>query len=71
MQVRPAVAADIPAMVKLLWVLFSQEVEFTPDLEAQTRGLSTIVTNPDCGVILLAVDGARPPCQHDVRHLPQ
>ena len=52
-----ASVSDVPALSELLGVLFSQEVEFTPDTTAQCKGLSTIIGNPDLGAILVARDG--------------
>lgn len=49
---------DIPALSDLLSVLFTQEIEFKPNETAQRRGLSTIISNPDIGAILVARDGA-------------
>ena len=54
MLIETASAADIPALSALLAELFSQEQEFTPDSAAQSRGLLTIINNPDVGIILLA-----------------
>lgn len=54
MHITHATADDIPALSGLLNVLFSQEAEFTPDAEAQQRGLGMILGNPDIGTILLA-----------------
>jgi GNAT superfamily N-acetyltransferase len=45
---------DIPALCALLNILFSQEAEFTPDAEAQRRGLARIIANPEIGTILIA-----------------
>ena len=49
---------DIPGLVGLLNLLFSQEAEFTPDRKAQERGLRRIITDPSLGFILAGkVDG--------------
>jgi GNAT superfamily N-acetyltransferase len=49
---------DIPGLVGLLNLLFSQEAEFTPDRKAQERGLRRIITDPTLGFILAGkVDG--------------
>jgi GNAT superfamily N-acetyltransferase len=45
---------DINALCDLLTLLFSQEVEFKPDPDLQTKGLRMILNNPELGVILLA-----------------
>lgn len=57
MHVTPATVADIPALCELLDLLFTQEAEFTPDREAQLRGLRAIVGDPEVGSILVARDG--------------
>ena len=54
MNITTAKISDIPALCELLAVLFSQEAEFAPDLEAQRRGLDQIVRNPEIGHILVA-----------------
>jgi GNAT superfamily N-acetyltransferase len=54
MRVDPATPADIPALANLLTVLFTQEVEFVPDRNAQIRGLTHIVESPEIGCILVA-----------------
>jgi GNAT superfamily N-acetyltransferase len=54
-----AQAEDVPALCELLKILFSQEAEFTPDVEAQRRGLSRIIASPDIGAILVASDDKR------------
>jgi GNAT superfamily N-acetyltransferase len=53
-QITTAQAADIPALCELLAILFSQEADFKPDREAQTRGLARIISNPDVGLIVVA-----------------
>ncbi len=55
--IRQAREHDIPALCELLSVLFAQEAEFTPEREAQRRGLARIVGHPDVGVILVAREG--------------
>lgn len=54
MLIEKATAADIPALSDLLSLLFSQEVEFTPNPEAQQRGLAQIIGNPEMGFVLVA-----------------
>ena len=49
-----ASASDVPALSDLLSVLFTQEVEFQPDTQAQHKGLSAIISNPELGAILVA-----------------
>lgn len=56
MLIEPAVLADIPALCQLLTQLFQQEAEFTPDPEAQRRGLQMILTDRTTGIILVARD---------------
>ncbi len=54
MLITTASPADIPALCELLSVLFSQEAEFQPDYQAQSRGLAQIIAKPEVGCILLA-----------------
>ncbi|MDO9164307.1 MAG: GNAT family N-acetyltransferase [Methylococcaceae bacterium] len=54
MQITPAKVADIPALCELLHLLFSQEADFTPDDDAQRRGLTRIINSPDIGLIIVA-----------------
>ncbi|BCB26092.1 hypothetical protein SKTS_09780 [Sulfurimicrobium lacus] len=54
MQISPATPRDIAALCELLDVLFSQEAEFEPDREAQSRGLALIIGNPGAGRVLVA-----------------
>lgn len=56
--VEKASEADIPALSELLSVLFTQEVEFAPNTEAQRKGLSTIINNPELGAILVKREGS-------------
>jgi GNAT superfamily N-acetyltransferase len=53
-QICPATLTDIPELCGLLTILFSQELEFTPNHEAQSRGLACIINNPEIGHILVA-----------------
>lgn len=46
--------SDIPALCRLLTILFSQEEDFTPDEKAQHQGLAKIIANPAIGHILVA-----------------
>jgi ribosomal protein S18 acetylase RimI-like enzyme len=57
MLVEKATTSDIPALVSLLSTLFSQEAEFTPNAEAQQRGLEAIIGNPEAGAVLVARQG--------------
>lgn len=54
MKFEVASLADIPALCRLLDLLFEQEVEFKPDLAAQTLGLELIIKSPDTGTIIVA-----------------
>lgn len=54
MFIEKATAADIPTLSDLLSVLFSQEAEFTPNAEAQQRGLAQIIGDPEIGFVLVA-----------------
>lgn len=58
MHIEKATSGDIPALSKLLSVLFSQEAEFIPNPDAQSRGLAQIVNNPEVGAVLLVREGA-------------
>lgn len=59
MQIAVAVQTDVPELCRLLTILFSQEEDFQPDEDAQTRGLSAIIDDPEVGQILVArQDGA-------------
>ena len=54
MHISPATLADIPALCILLNLLFTQEVEFKPDYQAQSRGLTSIIADPGIGCVLAA-----------------
>jgi len=56
MHISAATEAEIPVLCELLRELFSQESEFTPDADAQYRGLARIIANPQAGTILVAHD---------------
>ncbi|MCP3672423.1 MAG: GNAT family N-acetyltransferase [Gammaproteobacteria bacterium] len=49
-----ATTADIPELCTLLDSLFIQEIEFTPDHNMHTQGLSAIISDQGVGDILLA-----------------
>jgi GNAT superfamily N-acetyltransferase len=59
MLIEKATVADIPALSDLLSVLFSQEAEFTPNVESQQRGLAEIISKPEIGVVLIARQGVQ------------
>jgi GNAT superfamily N-acetyltransferase len=52
-------ADDLPQLVELLGILFTQERELAPDAAKQLRGLRQIVEDPAIGRIYLAREGAR------------
>lgn len=54
MQITPANTSDIPALCDLLGILFSQEADFKPNHEAQSRGLARIISSPETGLIVVA-----------------
>lgn len=54
MHIEAATEVDVPALSKLLAVLFAQEAEFTPNTEIQRRGLQRIITNREVGIVLFA-----------------
>ncbi|MEI7947716.1 MAG: GNAT family N-acetyltransferase [bacterium] len=51
---REATEKDVPNCAELLHALFSQELEFHPDLNLQIQGLTQIINSPDTGRILVA-----------------
>jgi GNAT superfamily N-acetyltransferase len=57
MHITPATEADLPALSRLLSLLFTQEAEFTPDPSAQLRGLQQILNRPALGTLLVAREG--------------
>ena len=54
MKIEMATTSDIPTLCTLLDYLFSQEVEFKPDHETQSRGLKMILNNNNIGNIFVA-----------------
>jgi len=54
MKITSACLSDIPALCRLLDVLFTQEIEFAPNHEAQIAGLAAIISNPDIGQVIVA-----------------
>lgn len=54
-----ATDADIPELVEMLGLLFSQEAEFNPDAARQTRALKMILSEPNLGQVYVARDGGR------------
>jgi GNAT superfamily N-acetyltransferase len=55
----PAARDDLPQLVALLGVLFSQEAEFVPDDAKQTRALEKILSDETVGRIHVARDGGK------------
>ena len=52
-----AARSDIPRLVELLGLLFSQEAEFTPDPEKQREALEAILADRSRGRIFVAREG--------------
>lgn len=52
---RKAKIEDIPVLCELLWELFSQEVEFTPNKKVQEKALKKIIEDKSIGDIFVAV----------------
>ena len=52
---RKAEIEDIAVLCELLWELFSQEVEFTPNKEIQEKALKKIIEDKSIGDIFVAV----------------
>jgi GNAT superfamily N-acetyltransferase len=50
-------SADIPALVELLGILFTQEAELNPDPDKQRRALEIILAEPARARIFVARDG--------------
>ncbi len=44
---------DLPQLCELLNDLFTQDIEFMPDLDKQKNGLEAIINNPEIGEILV------------------
>lgn len=53
MHIQLAHPEDIPALARLLTQLFTQEEEFTPNLEQQETALRQIINNPALGQIIV------------------
>ena len=54
MELGVARIADLPRLVGLLKILFSQEAEFAPDYGKQTRALEKILSDESAGTIYVA-----------------
>ena len=50
---------DLPQLVALLGILFSQESEFTPDDAKQRHALEMILSDPSAGRVYVARDASR------------
>jgi ribosomal protein S18 acetylase RimI-like enzyme len=48
-----ATIEDIDELIRLLNILFSQDIEFEPNIEKQSAGLRMIISNPAIGEILV------------------
>ena len=51
--ITPANPDDLPELCSLLALLFTQEADFQADCEAQMRGLTTILEQPELGQLLV------------------
>ena len=54
-----ALAVDIPQLVELLGILFTQEAELSPDPDKQRRALETILADPARARIYVARDAGK------------
>src|SRR5271163_4856109 len=52
-RIEPATIEDLPSLAELLTDLFTQERDFTPDFNNQTRGLRLILEQPSRGRIFV------------------
>jgi GNAT superfamily N-acetyltransferase len=57
LRIRPATEADLPALVRLLGILFSIETDFRPDPERQLLGLGLLLADPRRCAVLVAERG--------------
>jgi GNAT superfamily N-acetyltransferase len=55
--IQPATLGDVPQLVELLNLLFTQEADFTADREKQERGVRLIIGSPQIGVLFVARKG--------------
>lgn len=53
-RIRLARSSDLPTLVRLLGDLFSIEADFTPDPEAQGRGLALMLAEPQRRAVIVA-----------------
>jgi GNAT superfamily N-acetyltransferase len=56
-RIRPATEADLPALVRLLGILFSIEADFRPDPQRQLLGLGLLLADPRRCAVLVAERG--------------
>ena len=59
LQYGTATVKDLPQMIELLGVLFTDEAEFQPDPGKQKRALEAILGNPTIGRLFVAREGKR------------
>jgi len=59
MELDVARADELPQLVALLTILFSEEAEFTPDYEKQTRALEKILSDESVGTVYVAREEGR------------
>jgi hypothetical protein len=52
--IEPATVGDIPQLVNLLTLLFTQEADFRPDRAKQDRGLRLLIESPSAGIVFVA-----------------
>lgn len=57
--IEPATIEDLSTLADLLFELFDQETDFTPDREKQVRGLRLIIESPNRGRIFVARHNGR------------
>jgi ribosomal protein S18 acetylase RimI-like enzyme len=55
-----ATAAEVPQLVELLGILFTQEHELSPDAQKQRRALGLILADPSRARIYVARQGGKP-----------
>ena len=58
-QLGAATRGELPQLVALLGMLFSQEAEFTPDAAKQARALAKILSDPTVGRVYVAREAGR------------
>jgi GNAT superfamily N-acetyltransferase len=56
--IEPATAADIPALIELLGILFSIEQDFRPDAAKQRQGLALLLESPKTACVMTARTGS-------------